>query len=77
MLAMRPPLKRKQRLQKIQILLLTHRAHTGLAPGYIEQCVTQRQPVNSLRFSEHSVLLSMLTHTTCFLWNALPQHVAI
>ena len=35
------------------ILLLTHRALTGHAPGYIEQCVSRRQPVTPLRSSEH------------------------
>ena len=41
---------------EFKILLLTHRALTGHAPRYIEQCVSRRQPVGSLRFSEHYLL---------------------
>ena len=37
---------------EFKFLLLTHRAVTGRAPGYIEQCVSRRQPVRSLRPSE-------------------------
>ena len=35
---------------EFKILLLTHRALNG----YIEQCVSRRQPVRSMRSSEHS-----------------------
>ena len=41
---------------EFKILLLTHRALNGHAPDYIEQCVSRRQPVRSLRSSEHSLL---------------------
>ena len=41
---------------EFKILLLTHRTLTGLAPGNIEQCVSRRQPVRSLRSSEHTLL---------------------
>ena len=37
---------------EFKILLLTHRALAGHAPGYIEQCVSRRQPARSLRSSE-------------------------
>ena len=40
---------------EFKILLLTHRALTGRASGYIEQCVSRRQPVRSLRSSEQGV----------------------
>ena len=39
---------------EFNIPLLIHRALTGHVPGYIEQCVSRRQPVRSLRFSEHN-----------------------
>ena len=41
---------------EFKILLLTHGALTGHAPGYIEQCVSRRQPARSLRSSEHCLL---------------------
>ena len=41
---------------ELKILLLTHRVLTGHAPGYIEQCVSRRQPVRSLRSSKHNLL---------------------
>ena len=47
-----------------KILLLTHRALTGHAPGYNEQGVSRRQPVRSLRTSEHSLVCVPLgSHT--------------
>ena len=41
---------------ELKILLLTHRALNGQAPEYIAHCVSRRQPVRSLRSSEHSLL---------------------
>ena len=41
---------------EFKILLLTHRALNGQAPDYIGHCVSRRQPVRSLRSSEHSLL---------------------
>ena len=41
---------------EFNILLLTHRALNGHAPDYIAQCISRRQPVRSLRSSEHSLL---------------------
>ena len=38
---------------EFKIQLFTHRGVTGHAPGYIEQCVSRRQPVKWLRSSEH------------------------
>ena len=52
-----------------KILLLTHRALTDHAPGYVEQCASQRQPVRSLRSSEH--------YCVCASWNALPQRLTL
>ncbi|KAK2184901.1 hypothetical protein NP493_249g07023 [Ridgeia piscesae] len=41
---------------EFKILLLTHRALTDHAPGYIEQCLSRRQLVMSLCSSEHNLL---------------------
>jgi len=41
---------------EFKILLLTHRALTAHAPGYIEQCVSRRQPVRLLRSREQYFL---------------------
>ena len=57
------------------------------APDYIEQCVSRRQPVRSLRSSEHSLLCVPRTRrhwgdrafsvAAPSLWNALPQHLTL
>ena len=73
---------------EFKILLLTHRALNGQAPEYIGHCVSRRQPVRSLRFSEHSLLC--VPRTRCHwgdrafnvaapscLWNALPHHLTL
>ena len=41
---------------EFKILVLTHRALNGQAPDYIGHCVSRRQPVRSLRSSEHCLL---------------------
>ena len=41
---------------EFKILLLIHRALNGQAPVYIGHCVSRRQPVRSLRSSEHCLL---------------------
>ena len=41
---------------EIKLLLLTHRALSGHAPEYMEQFVSRRQPVRSLRSSEHKLV---------------------
>ena len=67
---------------EFKILLPTHRALNGQAPDYIEQCVSRRQPIRSLRSSEHS---SLCVHwgdrafnvAAPSLWNARPQHLTL
>ena len=71
---------------EFKILLLTHRT-SGCASGYIEQCVSRRHPVRSLRSSEHSLLCVPRTRrhwgdrafsvAAPSLWNALRQHLAL
>ena len=66
---------------EFKILLLTHRA--GHVPGYIEQYISRRQPVKSLRSSEHNLLCVPLTRrqwgdrafsvAAPSLWNAILQ----
>ena len=72
---------------EFKILLLTRRALNGQAHDYIEQCVSRRQPVRSLRSSEPSLLCVPCTRRhwgdTAFsvaapsLWNALPHHLTL
>ena len=72
---------------EFKLLLLTHRALNGEAPDYIEQSVSRRQPVRSLRSSEHSSLCVPRTRrhwgdrtfsvAAPSLWNALPQHLTL
>ena len=72
---------------KFKILLLTHRALKGQAPDYIAHCVSRRQPVRSLRSSEHSLLCVPRTRrrwgdrafslAAPNLWNALPHHLTL
>ena len=72
---------------EFKILLLTHRALNGQAPDYIAHCISRRQPVRSLRSSEHSLLCVPRTRR-CWgdrafsmaapsLWNALPHHLTL
>ena len=87
-----PLLKKLHRLPiavrvKFKILLLTHRALKGQAPDYIAHCVSRRQPVRSLRSSEHSLLCVPRTRrrwgdrafsvAAPNLWNALPHHMTL
>ena len=68
---------------EFKILLRTHRALNGQAPDNIEDCVSRRQPIRSLRSSEHSLLcMSRTGHqwgdrafsvAAPSLWNALQQ----
>ena len=70
---------------EFKILLLTHRTLNGQAPDYIAHCVSRRQPVRSLRYSEHSLLCMPRTRrrwgdrafsgAAPSLWNALPHHL--
>ena len=62
---------------EFKILLFTHRALNGQASDYIEQCVSRRQPVMSLRSSEHRRHWGDRTFRVAApsLWNALPQHL--
>ena len=72
---------------EFKILLLTRRALNGQAPDYIAHCVSRRQPVRSLRYSEHSLLCVPSTRrrwgdrpfsvAAPSLWNALPHHLTL
>ena len=72
---------------EFKILLLTHRALNGQAPNCIGHCVSRRQPVRSLRSSEHSLLCVPRTRrhwsdrafsvAAPSLWNALPYHLTL
>ena len=72
---------------EFKILLLTHRALTSHAPGYIELCVNQRQAIRSLRSSEHNLLCVPYTRrhwgdrtfsvAAPSLWNAIPQQLTL
>ena len=72
---------------EFKILLLTHRALNGQAPDNIGHCVSRRQPVRSLRSSEHCLLCVPLTRchwgdrafsvAAPSLWNALPHHLTL
>ena len=72
---------------EFKIMLLIHRARNGQAPDYIEQCVSRRQPVRSLRSSEHSLLCvprrrrywgdRAFSVAAPSLWNALPQRLTL
>ena len=72
---------------EFKILLLTHRALNGQSPDYIAHCVSRRQPVSSLRYSEHSLLCVPRTRrrwddrafsvAAQSLWNALPHHLTL
>ena len=72
---------------EFKILLLTHRALNGQAPDYNRHCVSRRQPVRSLRSSEHCLLCVPRTRrhwgdrafsvAAPSLWNALPYHLTL
>ena len=72
---------------EFKILLLTHGALNGQAPDYIAHCVSRRQPVRSLRSSEHSLLCvprsrrrwgdRAFSVATPSQWNALPHHLTL
>ena len=72
---------------EFKILLLTHRALNGQAPDYIAHCLRRRQPVRSLRSSEHNLLCVPRTRrhwgdrvfsvAAPSLWNALPHHLTL
>ena len=72
---------------EFKILLLTHGALNGQAPDYIAHSVSRRQPVRSLRYSEHSLLCLPRTRRRWgdrafrvadpSQWNALPHHLAL
>ena len=70
---------------EFMILLLTHRALNGQAPDYIEQCVSRRQPVRSLRSSEHrfavcathKASLESFQRGSSKYMDALPQHLTL
>ena len=72
---------------EFKILLLTHRAPNGQAPDYSGHCVSRRQPVRSLRSSEHCVLCVPRTRrhwgdrdfsvAAPNLWNALQHHLTL
>jgi len=72
---------------EFKILLLSHRALNWQAPDNIEQCVSRRQPVISLRSSEHRLLCVPRTRRNWgdrafsvaapSLWNALQHHLIL